>query len=205
MSYPDFRKDLVKLLDNVEHGSTRIKDTVSDLREFVRKRHKREESFVDLGDVVEKAVAICRPEITKNARDFEVNIQEGLPKTLTSPEELELVLVHLLINAAHAADKEDSWIKVNVFAREGLSIEVVDNGCGMDEATLKKAFEPLFTTKSSSDGFGLGLYVCNNIVEGMRGSLGVESEPGKGSTFRVILHDPVFEDERGGTLGQTAS
>jgi PAS domain S-box-containing protein len=205
MSYPDFREDLLRLMDNVEHGSTRIKDTVSDLREFVRKRQKREESFVDLGDVVEKAVAICSPEITKNARDFEVNIQEGLPKTLTSPEELELVLVHLLINAAHAADKEDSWIKVNVFAREGLSIEVVDNGCGMDEATLKKAFEPLFTTKSSSDGFGLGLYVCNNIVEGMRGSLGVESEPGKGSTFRVILHDPVFEDERGGTLGQTAS
>jgi len=198
MSYPDFREDLLRLLDNMEHGSTRIKNTVSDLREFVRKRHKREESFVDLGGVVEKAVAICRPEITKKARDFEVNIQEGLPKILTSSEELELVLVHLIINAAHAADKEDSWIKVSVFAREGLSIEVADNGCGMDEATRKQVFEPLFTTRSSGDGFGLGLYVCNNIIEGLRGSIEVESEPGKGSAFRVILHDPVFEGEQGG-------
>jgi len=198
MSYPDFRKDLLRLLDNMEHGSTRIKDTVSNLREFVKKRQKREESFVDLGDVVEKAVAICRPQLTKKAKDFEVNIQEGLPKTLTSPEELELVLVHLLINATHAVDKEDSWIKVNVFAREGLSIEVADNGCGMDEATRKRVFEPLFTTRSSGDGFGLGLYVCNNIVEGLRGSIEVESEAGKGSTFRVILRDPVFADEQGG-------
>jgi PAS domain S-box-containing protein len=205
MSYRDFRKDLMRLLDNVEHGSSRIKNFVSDLREFVRKRQKREESYVDLGDLVDKAVAICRPEITKRVRDFEVNVQGGLPKTLTSPEELELVLIHLLINAAHAADKEDSWIKLRVFSRDALCIEVSDNGCGMDEMTRKKAFDPLFTTKSSGDGFGLGLFVCENIVAGLGGRIEVESEQGKGSTFRILFHEPKFEDQQDGTLGQRAS
>jgi len=205
MSYPDFRKDLLKLLDNVEHGSNRIKDFVSNLREFVRKKQRREESFVDLGDVIEKAVTICRPEITKSVRDFEVNLQEDLPKILTCPEELELVLVHLLINAAHAADKEDSWMKLRVFVNGDLCIEVSDNGCGMSEATRKKAFDPLFTTKSSSDGFGLGLFVCKNILEGLGGTIEVESQPDKGSTVHVRLREPKFEAALGGTPNRMAS
>lgn len=204
MSYENFRKDLLRLLDNVEHGSNRIKDFVSDLREFVRKRQKREESYVDLGDVVDRAVVICRPEITKKVRDLNVSVQEDLPKTLTSADELELVLVHLLINAAHAADKEDSWIGLRVFAQDALCIEVSDNGCGMDEATRKKAFDPLFSTKSSTDGFGLGLYVCDNIITGLGGRIEVESEPGKGSTFRLLFKEPRFEEAQGGRLIQTA-
>lgn len=197
MSYGDFRKDLLRLLDNVEHGSSRIKNFVSDLRGFVRKRHKREECFVDLADVVEKAVAICRPELTRKVRDLEVNVQEGLPKALSSPEELELVLVHLLINAAQAADKDDSWTKVTVSCGDALCIEVSDNGCGMDEETRTKAFDPLFTTKSSEDGFGLGLFVCKNIIGGLKGSIEVESEPAKGSTFRILFRDPSLEEEQG--------
>ena len=80
-----------------------------------------------------------------------------------------------------------------------------DNGCGMDEATRKKAFDPLFTTKPSSDGFGLGLYVCENIIAGLGGRIEVESEPGRGSTFRLLFREPKFEQARDGRLGQTAS
>jgi two-component system NtrC family sensor kinase len=53
----------------------------------------------------------------------------------------------------------------------------------------QKIFDPFFTSKSRSDGTGLGLYVCYNLTEAMRGRIEVESEPGKGSTFRVILPD----------------
>jgi signal transduction histidine kinase len=65
---------------------------------------------------------------------------------------------------------------------------VRDNGCGMSEKIKKKIFEPFFTTKASM-GTGLGLYVCNFLIASLGGSIDVESEPGKGSLFRVVLHN----------------
>ena len=94
---------------------------------------------------------------------------------------------------------------MRVFVEEALCIEVSDNGCGMDEVTREKAFEPLFTTKSPSDGFGLGLFVCKNILEGLGGSIEVESRPDEGTTFRVLLHEPRFEEARAGTIQQAVS
>ena len=68
-------------------------------------------------------------------------------------------------------------------------MEVRDNGCGMDDATIKKIFDPFFTTKSQTKGTGLGLYVCRGLVERLNGSFEIESTPGKGTTFRVVLPD----------------
>ena len=67
--------------------------------------------------------------------------------------------------------------------------EVSDNGQGMDEKVRQKIFDPFVTSKSRSDGTGLGLYVCYNLAEALGGRIEVESEPGGGSTFRVILPD----------------
>jgi len=76
----------------------------------------------------------------------------------------------------------DDWLEHTIF-------EVGDNGCGMDEKTLQKIYDPFFTTRPDSGGTGLGLYVCHSLVEGLRGRIEVDSKPGKGSTFRVILPD----------------
>jgi PAS domain S-box-containing protein len=201
MPYPAFRADLLKLLDNVEHGSNRIKNIVSDLREFVIKRQKREERFVDLKEVVNRAVAICGPEISKKVKIFEVNIPEDLPRIFTCPEDLELVLVNLLVNAAHAADKENGRIELRVLRGDPLSIEIQDNGCGMDDDTKERVFDPLFTTMPSAYGGGLGLYVSKTLVEGLGGKLELESELRKGSCFRIKLQEPKFESVHGGFPG----
>jgi signal transduction histidine kinase len=191
MSYPEFRKDIFKLLDNIEHGSSRINATVSGLREFSRTKDKKERVLVDIRQVTEKGIAICQGKIRRMVKSFEVNIPEDLPQIYTDPEALEHVLVNLLINAGQAADKEDSWIRLSVrlgnTRRDHLIIEVSDNGCGMDEETMGKIFDPFFTTKPSGKGTGLGLSVCHTQVESLGGRIEVESEPGKGSTFRVIL------------------
>ena len=64
---------------------------------------------------------------------------------------------------------------------------VKDNGCGMDEQTLSRIFDPFFTTKPAAEGTGLGLYICHTLVENMGGKIEIESKPGKGSRFAVIL------------------
>jgi signal transduction histidine kinase len=193
MSYPEFREDIVKLLGNLEHASDRISATVSGLGEFVRRSDRGKRRWVDLRQVMERGIAICRCQVKEMVKSFEVDVGEDLPRIFTDPEALEQVLVNLLINAAQAADNEDSWVRVRVKrdATRGdhVVIEVSDNGCGMDEEIRGKVFEPFFSTKAPGRGTGLGLFVTHNLIEGLGGRIEVESKPGKGSTFRVILAD----------------
>jgi len=83
--YPAFREDCFKLLNNVEHGSTRINQIVRNLREFARERGKGEMCRVDVKQVVEKGISICLGRINKTVKSFESNIPEGLPAILTDP------------------------------------------------------------------------------------------------------------------------
>jgi PAS domain S-box-containing protein len=193
MSYKEFREDIFKLLDNIEHGAQRTNTTVSTLKEFTSGRDQKEKCWIDLKFVIEKGVAISHSHIKKSVKSFVVEMPQGLPPIFTNPVALEQVLVNLLINAAQAADKEDSWIKLRVSVektwRDHWILEVIDNGCGMDEKTRKKVFVPFFTTKKYGAGTGLGLYICQSIIEGLGGRIEAESEVGKGSTFRVVLPD----------------
>ncbi|RZB30628.1 MAG: hypothetical protein SRB1_02908 [Desulfobacteraceae bacterium Eth-SRB1] len=193
MSYPEFRKDIFKLLDNMEHGSHRINATVSRLKEFTQRRDRGEKRRVDLKEVIEKGIAICKSQIDKMVKFLEVSIPEDLPPIFTDPQSLEQVLINLLLNAAQAADKEDSRVRINVVPgktrRDHLMIEVSDNGCGMDDETIKKIFDPFFTNKTPGTGTGLGLYVCHNLIDGLGGRIKVKSAPGEGSTFQIILRN----------------
>ncbi len=194
MSYAEFRKDIYKLLENMEHGSQRINATVSRLKSFTQTQDKRELRLIDLKYVIDQAMAICRGEIRKKVKSLDVDISENLPSIFADSEAtMEQILINLLINAAHAADKEDSWIRLRVKAEDWRPdwcvIEVSDNGCGMDEKTREKIFDPFFTTKSSMMGTGLGLYICKNLLEGLGGRIEFESRPGEGSTFRVFLQN----------------
>ncbi len=191
MSYDEFREDIHRLLDNMEHGSQRISLTISNVKDFSRKKDKIERKWVDLVEVLKKAISICKGEIKRRVRSFELALDEELPKVLIDPEAVEQVVVNLLINGAAAADKEDSWLRLGVMAGDGsqdeLIIEVTDNGCGMDERVVRQIFDPFFTTKGPKEGTGLGLYICHELVAGLGGRIEVESAPGRGSIFRVLL------------------
>ena len=189
--YPAFRDDCFKLLDNIEHGSTRINQMVRNLREFVRERGKGEMRRIDLKQVVEKGISICLGRIKKYVKTFEANIPEGLLSLVTDPLAIEQVVVNLLINAAQAADKKDSWVRLTIISQNEsdgeVIIEVSDNGCGMDTETQKKIFDPFFTTKAVGVGTGLGMSISHRLVTELGGCIEVRSELGKGTVFRVRL------------------
>ena len=193
MSYDEFRRDVFKLVDNIEHGSRRISSFVANLREFSQDNGSRRKEWLDLTSITEKVLTICRSQIKKRVKTFDENIPEGLPPIYADAYSIEQVLLNLILNAVQAADKKDS--RVALTATGGTSwqdhtiITVSDNGCGMDQKTMQKIFDPFFTTKSTADGTGLGLYVCHNLVQGLGGRIEVESEPGKGSTFTITIPD----------------
>ncbi|MBI5592847.1 MAG: PAS domain S-box protein [Deltaproteobacteria bacterium] len=193
MSYEEFRKDIFDLIDNMKHGSDRINATIKGLKDFSRKREGIERRQVDLGQVIKKVTALCWSEMKKKVKFFDVSVSEEFTHCYTDPEAVEQILVNLLINAAHASDKENSRVRLSVLPGERRPqqciIEVSDNGCGMTEETRAKIFEPFFTTKSDAQGTGLGLYVCHSLVEGLGGRIEVKSEPGKGTTFSIIFNN----------------
>ena len=149
------------------------------------------DKWIELSAVIQKAIALCENKVRNNVKTLSVEIPQNLPPILSDPYALQHILINLLLNAAQAANKENSWIKLS--ASEGqtrsdhIIIEVSDNGCGMDEKTKQHLFDPFFTTKSIGEGTGLGLYVCYTLIRELGGRIDVDSQPGKGSTFKVML------------------
>ena len=191
LTYPEFRQDIFKLIVNIENGSGRISSFVSNLRKFSQTEYQTSLIWVELKDVIENVHSICHSKIKRSVKSFVKNIPENLPKIYTEPYALEQILLNFLINAAQASDKHDSWIQLDVTVSNGerkhIGIEVSDNGCGIDKETQLKIFDPFFTTKSQTEGTGLGLYICHTLAERLKGRIEVQSEPGKGSAFRLIL------------------
>jgi two-component system, NtrC family, sensor kinase len=100
------------------------------------------------------------------------------------------VIVNLMTNAAQAIGEAQGRITVRLRLeadRTALRLSVADTGCGMDDATKARIFEPFFTTKKVGDGTGLGLSVVHGIIDKHGGRIEIESAPGQGSCFTVIL------------------
>jgi len=190
MIYPEFKKDTFRLLRNLEHGSDRINSTVSRLKTFARPHNTDTLQLTNLQSLLKRSIELCQGKIRKNVRQLELNVPKFFPKIYTNPHLLEQVIVNLLINATQSADKKDSFIKITAAMetepRNHFSIQVEDNGCGMDDKTKNTIFAAFFTTKER-EGTGLGLYVSQSFIRGMGGYITVESTPGKGSCFRIIL------------------
>ncbi len=193
MSYDEFRNDVFKLVDNIEHGASRISNFVSNLRDFSQSNSNREKVWLELPALIDKVLSICRSQIKKRVRDFRIEIPADQPRIYADEYSMEQVLFNLIVNAVQAADKSDSVVKLLASTGETWAdatiIMVSDNGCGIEPKKLDKIFNPFFTTKSASEGTGLGLYVCHNLVQRLGGRIEVESRQGQGSTFTIFLPD----------------
>ena len=191
MPYTEFREDVLKLVDTIEHGAQRIDAFLGNLKEYSRAKTEilRQEMSLDL--VLDKVLALVGTKIKQSVRKFKVVMPEALPKLFSDPVVLEQVLVNLLVNAAQAADKGDSWIVFRVSPVDPsdtfVTIQVEDNGCGMDEPTRKQIFEPFYSTKVAEGGTGLGLYVCHSLIHQIEGRISVTSELGRGACFTLEL------------------
>jgi signal transduction histidine kinase len=110
---------------------------------------------------------------------------EDLLPLMADPGQIEQVFINLISNAVQAVS-DRGRLEITTRAEDGFIVaEFKDNGCGIPEENLGRLFEPLFTTKAK--GIGLGLAVSRTLVEGHGGAIEVESEVGKGTTFRVRL------------------
>jgi predicted ATPase/signal transduction histidine kinase/serine/threonine protein kinase len=189
---PARREGLERLrerLRDAEEGSGRIRAIVRDVMSFARVDEARR-GPVDLRRVIELAANMAAVEIRSRAR-LVTDLGEA-PLVDGSESRLSQVLLNLLINAAQAisgSNPDDNEIRIVTRTDEAgrAVLEVRDTGAGISPAIRSHIFDPFFTTKPVGVGTGLGLAICYSIVTGMGGEIEVESEPGAGSVFRILL------------------
>jgi signal transduction histidine kinase/CheY-like chemotaxis protein len=167
--------------------------------------------LVNVSRVVEEMLGLLRVSISKHAA-LETDLGQDLPAVRGGAAQLRQIVMNLVINASEAIGDRDGMIRVITnrvtLSKESAAVsstklpdgdyvqlEVSDTGGGMSAETRTRLFDPFFTTKSG--GRGLGLAVVDGIVRGLLGTIHVVSEPGKGTTFQVLL--PAVETTAGVT------
>jgi PAS domain S-box-containing protein len=181
-------KRLHKEVADAQEAGRRVIQVVRDLKIFSRSP----ENIVRIRvrGVLESSLRMAWNEIRHRARlvtDFAV-----VPPVDGDESRLGQVFLNLIINAAQAmpegnVDRNELRVATAVDEHENVRVTVTDTGDGIPEQHRAKLFRPFFTTKPEGVGTGLGLSICDRIVRSMGGSIGFESEIGKGTTFWVVL------------------
>jgi PAS domain S-box-containing protein len=174
----------------IESGTERVTTIVKRLRSFAR-LDEAELKTVDIHEGLEDTLTLIHHEIKHH---ITLKKEYGnLPPIACFPGRLNQVFLNILNNARHAiSDKGEVTIKTYQKSKMAY-IAISDNGSGVSPQNLKKIFDPGFTTKGVGVGTGLGLSICFQIMKDHRGTINVESEIGRGTTFTISL--PTNLDE----------
>jgi len=181
-------KALQKTVRNCEQASKIMESMLA-----VANGETQEKKATRLIALVEKIfTCLCR-DFAKDNITVEIQISEGLT-VWAVPVQIQHILMNLILNARNSMLGQGGILTIKAQDRtDAVQIEVCDSGCGIEPADLEKIFEPFFTTKtdekppSQCSGVGLGLAFCKKIIDEHGGCISVESEPARGSTFKIIL------------------
>jgi PAS domain S-box-containing protein len=170
---------------------------------------------VDLSRTVAEMIELLKVSISKQAV-LVTQLGQDLPAVQANAAQIRRIVMNLVTNASQAIGNRDGVIRVSTqfvaaaqaeqyahdsVERDYLELEVSDNGCGMSHGMQSKVFDPFFTTLTV--GHGLGLAVVQGIVRDLGGAIHLVSEPGKGTTFRILLPcAPAAAEETAGLLSR---
>jgi two-component system, NtrC family, sensor kinase len=182
-------------LEKIVIQANRSRDIIRGLLDFSRQR-KPDKTLCDVNNVLKECVSLLEKQALFHNVQITSDPDEKLPLTVIDPSQIERVFINIIVNAADAMDGNG---KLNLATRfdagdNCIEVEFADSGHGIAKENLEKIFDPFFTTKDTGHGVGLGLAISFGIVKEHNGTISVESEVGKGTTFTVRL--PVTtEDE----------
>ncbi|WP_100753345.1 sensor histidine kinase [Vibrio salilacus] len=179
-------EDVNDLIAESLEGSSRVMAIVKNLKEFSH-ADDSEWLYSDLRQGLDSTLRIINNEV-KYTAIVEREYADATPSVYCQPMQLNQVFLNLLVNASQAI-QENGIIRVRMqpLSDDQVQIQIEDNGSGIPKENLSAIFEPFFTTKPVGDGTGLGLSVSYGIVNAHGGTIEVDSEVGKGTTFTLTL------------------
>jgi PAS domain S-box-containing protein len=174
-----------------QRAGARIMKIVGSLRTFAR-LDRGVEGYVDLHEGLDSTLDLlqhlCKDRIIVNKH------YQKIPLVKCHPDQLNQVFMNVLVNAIQAIEGSGEITISTYLQRESAVVEISDSGIGIPSENLSRIFDPGFTTKGVKVGMGLGLSIAHRIIEEHNGTIEVQSEEGKGSTFRIVL--PIGEHLR---------
>ena len=189
--------ELKRVANDIIASVERASSVINHVRDFSRQAEFAR-SWVNLNDPIRDVFKILGHQLKVHQITVELALAPDLPPVLADHNRLEQVFVNLVSNSIDAIDEKSELpgeptdaarhIRIRSF-RDGDRVvaEVTDTGGGMPEDVKNKLFEPFFTTKPVGKGTGLGTSISYGIVRGYDGTIDIESQPGKGATFRLTF------------------
>jgi len=184
-------------LQKIAESTVRVKKIVKGLLDFSRQTDLDREP-TEINRLIRAVISALDNQALIKGVSIQFNSGEDLPMLTLDRNQIQSVLVNLIINALDATEqggtiRVSTGISVSASdtGKKGVEIAVTDTGCGIPQEDLDKLFDPFFTTKEVGQGTGLGLSVSFGIVQRHGGTIRVQSEVGRGSTFTIWL--PIEE------------
>jgi PAS domain S-box-containing protein len=179
-----FIDDMKSAIEESLEGTEKVKRIVSDLKDFSR-QEKPEMKISNINQGIEKTLNVIWNELKYKATV--VKELGDIPQINCDIQKLNQVFMNVLINAVQAIEKQGT-IKIKTYSKNNsVIVQISDTGKGISKEYIKKIFDPFFTTKEPGKGTGLGLSISYRIIKEHNGTIDVESEVGKGTTFTIIL------------------
>jgi signal transduction histidine kinase len=173
-------------VEKVITSSLYAREVIRKLMVFAR-QVPPQKAQVDLNQIIDDALYFLEARCSKAGIQVVRKLAPAVPEVTADPAQLKQVLVNLIVNAIQAMPSGGE-IAVSTRRRDSSAVLAVsDNGVGMERGVLEKIFLPFFTTKDVTEGTGLGLAVVHGIVSAHGGSIDVQSEPGLGTRFEIVL------------------
>lgn len=180
--------ELVETLTEITTAAKRMSTIVSRLRDLTDAEREGSGARFKLQQPVSVALAAFAPKLAAQKIALSTDLEAPAPDVQGDAAQLQELVTHLVDNAIHAMPAGGSLtVAISVVDGQALKLTVADTGRGISLPMQERIFDPFFTTKDDPAGVGLGLSTSHQIVQRHHGKLSVSSEPGKGSTFTVLL------------------
>jgi two-component system NtrC family sensor kinase len=180
-------------LQKIVNQANRCKEIIKGLLDFSRQK-KPDKTLCDVNNVLKDCISLVENQALFHNIQIHSNLKLDLPRAVIDPSQIERVFMNMIINAAEAMEGNGNLTITTRFdeLHNRVEIEFTDTGSGIAKENMEKIFDPFFTTKDT--GHGLGLAICFGIVKEHKGSISVESEVGKGTTFTIRLPVNLAEE-----------
>ena len=185
-------EEIDSMLSNGSHGIGQISEIVSNLKNFSRLDRATIANFdvrKGLDSTLLLAKSLLKHRITVTSEYLDV------PEIMCSPSQINQVFLNIITNAAHAMGERGNLIlRTELHDAKTVRIEIQDDGGGIPASVVSKIFDPFFTTKPIGEGTGMGLSISYKIIEAHGGKILVDTEPGIGTTFSILLPTTQVRD-----------
>ena len=184
---PQERRALTKI-ETVQKQCTRLENLLRDFLKFARLRDL-ELSPGSLNEVVDRVLNFFETQAKQSEIEFIRFLDPALPSIKLDEQTLHAALLNLVKNSLEAMPDGGQLLARTRLTRQGVALDLIDTGCGMDSKTAMRMFEAFYSTKNG--GTGLGLPTARKIIEAHGGRISVQSEVGRGTQFTIEFPQPA--------------